>query len=309
MILVTGTPGNIGTPLAQQLVEQGGKIRLMVRNPKKQDQVLADLQALGADLVQGDFSDPRSLRSCFAGVESAFLLVPVALETSEWKTNFVRAAKENGVERIVNLSVSGASQTAPIGLFQWHWQAEQELESSGIAWTHLQPTDLARFNIRSNLPTIQAQSAFYSTIGEGRVAMVDEDDVANVAAKVASTGNEQILLCERGAMFGYNTLTVDMRALPIMARTGYPVVFDATHAVAEPGGLGDRSGGQREFGPVLARAAAAVGVAAMFLETHPDPDRTTGAEGPTMLPLKVLPELIQTLIELDRIAKSRPLLS
>ena len=105
-------------------------------------------------------------------------------------------------------------------------------------------------------------------------------DMKNVAAKIASTGNEQILLCERGASFGYNTLVVDMRALPIMARTGYPVVFDATHAVAQPGGLGDRSGGEREFGPVLARAAVAVGVAAMFIETHQDPDRAP-CEGPT----------------------------
>jgi len=131
-------------------------------------------------------------------------------------------------------------------------------------------------------------------------------DMKNVAGKVASTGNEQILLCERGASFGYNTLVVDMRALPIMAQTGYPVVMDATHAVAEPGGLGDRSGGQREMGPVLARAAAGIGVAAMFLECHQDPDRTTGAEGPTMLPLKAMPELLQTLVEIDRIAKARP---
>jgi 2-dehydro-3-deoxyphosphooctonate aldolase (KDO 8-P synthase) len=131
-------------------------------------------------------------------------------------------------------------------------------------------------------------------------------DMANAAAKIASTGNEQILLCERGAMFGYNTLVVDMRALPIMARTGYPVVMDATHAVATPGGLGDRSGGEREFGPVLARAAAAIGVAAIFLETHQDPDHSGTAEADTMLPLKMLPELIETLVAFDRIAKAGP---
>src|SRR5438477_178844 len=107
-------------------------------------------------------------------------------------------------------------------------------------------------------------------------------DMKNAAAKIASTGNERIMLCERGTSFGYNTLIVDMRALPIMAQTGYPVVFDTTHAVAQPGGLGDRSGGEREFAPVLARAAAAVGVAAMFIETHPNPDRAP-CEGPTML--------------------------
>jgi uncharacterized protein YbjT (DUF2867 family) len=186
MILVTGSPGNIGTPLAQQLLKQGKKIRLMVRDPKKEDPVLAQLQARGADLVQGDFGNPGSLPPCFRDVTSAFLLVPVALETAEWKGNFIRAAKASGVERMVNLSVSGASSTAPIDLFKWHWQADQELESSGLAWTHLQPTDLARFNIRSIMPTIQQQGAFYSTIGEGRVAMVDEGDVADVAAKALS---------------------------------------------------------------------------------------------------------------------------
>jgi 2-dehydro-3-deoxyphosphooctonate aldolase (KDO 8-P synthase) len=131
-------------------------------------------------------------------------------------------------------------------------------------------------------------------------------DMRHAAGKVASTGNEQILLCERGASFGYNNLVVDMRALPIMAETGYPVVFDATHAVAQPGGLGDRSGGEREFAPVLARAAAAVGVAAMFLETHQDPDRAP-CEGQTMLPLKGLPALLETLVAIDRVAKPRPL--
>ena len=130
-------------------------------------------------------------------------------------------------------------------------------------------------------------------------------DIKHAAAKIASTGNEQILLCERGASFGYNTLVVDMRALPIMARTGYPVVFDATHAVAQPGGLGDRSGGEREFAPVLARAAVAIGIAAVFIETHEDPDRAP-CEGQTMVPLKALPELLETLIAFDRIAKARP---
>ena len=129
-------------------------------------------------------------------------------------------------------------------------------------------------------------------------------DMTNAAAKIASTGNERILLCERGTSFGYNTLVVDMRALPIMAQTGYPVVFDATHSVAQPGALGDRSGGEREFAPILARAAVAVGIAAVFIETHQDPDRTSGAEGPTMVPLKALPGLLETLVMFDRLAKA-----
>ena len=184
MILVTGSPGNIGSPLAQRLLQQGEKIRLMVRNPKRQDEVLADLQSRGAEIVQGDFADPGSVAHCFTGVKTAFLLVPVAQETAEWKGNFIQAAEQNGAERIVNLSVSGASSNSPIDLFRWHWEAEQTLEASGLAWTHLQPTDLARYNIRSSLPTVQAQGAFYSTIGEGKVAMVDEEDVAEVAAKI-----------------------------------------------------------------------------------------------------------------------------
>jgi 2-dehydro-3-deoxyphosphooctonate aldolase (KDO 8-P synthase) len=130
-------------------------------------------------------------------------------------------------------------------------------------------------------------------------------DMKHVAAKIASTGNDRILLCERGASFGYNTLVVDMRALPIMAQTGYPVVFDATHAVATPGGLGDRSGGEREFAPILARAAVAVGIAAIFIETHQDPDHAP-CEGPTMLPLRALPALLEDLITFDRLAKARP---
>jgi 2-dehydro-3-deoxyphosphooctonate aldolase (KDO 8-P synthase) len=133
---------------------------------------------------------------------------------------------------------------------------------------------------------------------------VAPDYMAHAAGKVASTGNERILLCERGASFGYNNLVVDMRALPIMARTGYPVVMDATHAVAQPSGMGDRSGGEREFGPVLARAAAAIGVAAMFIETHQDPDHAP-CEGPTMVPLRALPAILEDLIAFDRVAKAR----
>ncbi|PKP71142.1 MAG: 3-deoxy-8-phosphooctulonate synthase [Alphaproteobacteria bacterium HGW-Alphaproteobacteria-4] len=128
-------------------------------------------------------------------------------------------------------------------------------------------------------------------------------DMANVAAKIASTGNERILLCERGTSFGYNTLVSDFRALPIMARTGYPVVFDATHSVQQPGGLGLTSGGQREFAPVLARAACAVGVAALFIETHQDPD-SAPSDGPNMIPVQEMAALLRTLRALDAITKA-----
>jgi 2-dehydro-3-deoxyphosphooctonate aldolase (KDO 8-P synthase) len=129
-------------------------------------------------------------------------------------------------------------------------------------------------------------------------------DMANVAAKIAGTGNQNILLCERGASFGYNTLVSDLRALPIMARTGYPVVFDATHSVQQPGGQGASSGGQREFAPVLARAALAVGVAAVFIETHPDPDHAP-SDGPSMIPLCEMPALIARLKAFDDLAKQQ----
>jgi 2-dehydro-3-deoxyphosphooctonate aldolase (KDO 8-P synthase) len=131
-------------------------------------------------------------------------------------------------------------------------------------------------------------------------------DMVNVAAKIASTGNERILLCERGACFGYNTLVADMRSLPIMARTGYPVVMDATHAVQQPGGQGTTSGGQREFAPVMARAAVAIGVAAVFIETHEDPDRAP-SDGPNMIPLDRMPALVADLAAFDRLAKAAPL--
>ncbi|MBU6499325.1 MAG: 3-deoxy-8-phosphooctulonate synthase [Rhodospirillales bacterium] len=127
-------------------------------------------------------------------------------------------------------------------------------------------------------------------------------DMVNVAAKIAATGNERILLTERGASFGYNTLVSDMRALPIMARTGYPVVFDATHSVQQPGGQGASSGGQREFAPVLARAALAVGVAAVFIETHQDPDHAP-SDGPNMIPIGEMPALLARLQAFDRLAK------
>lgn len=130
-------------------------------------------------------------------------------------------------------------------------------------------------------------------------------EMKNVAAKVASTGNERILLTERGVSFGYNTLVSDMRSLPEMAKTGYPVVFDATHSVAQPGGQGTSSGGQREYAPVLARAALAVGVAAVFMECHPDPD-SAPSDGPNMVRLSDVPALLDTFVAFDRIAKANP---
>jgi 2-dehydro-3-deoxyphosphooctonate aldolase (KDO 8-P synthase) len=130
-------------------------------------------------------------------------------------------------------------------------------------------------------------------------------DMANVAKKCSDAGNDRLLLCERGVSFGYNTLVSDMRSLPIMAKTGYPIVFDATHSVQQPGGQGTTSGGQREFVPVLARAAISIGVAAVFIETHQDPDHAP-SDGPNMVRLDRLEALLKTLVAFDKLAKANP---
>ena len=129
-------------------------------------------------------------------------------------------------------------------------------------------------------------------------------DMGNVAQKIASTGNTRIMLCDRGTSFGYNTLVSDFRGLPVMARTSYPVVFDATHSVQQPGGQGTTSGGQREFAPVLARAAVAVGVSGLFIETHEDPDNAP-SDGPNMIPVDRMEALIGQLRALDDLTKSQ----
>lgn len=131
-------------------------------------------------------------------------------------------------------------------------------------------------------------------------------DMQQVVNKALETGNRNILVCERGASFGYNNLVSDMRSLAVMRQTDCPVVFDATHSVQLPGGQGSASGGQREFVPVLARAAVAAGVAGLFMETHPDPERAL-SDGPNAWPLDKMPALLETLIEIDRVAKASPL--
>lgn len=131
-------------------------------------------------------------------------------------------------------------------------------------------------------------------------------DMKNVVGKLSAAGNDKVLVTERGASFGYNTLVSDMRSLPVLAETGYPVVFDATHSVQQPGGLGGTSGGQREFVPVLARAAVAVGVSAVFMETHQDPDNAP-SDGPNMVPLRHVKGLLETLLAIDAVAKQRPI--
>ncbi len=128
-------------------------------------------------------------------------------------------------------------------------------------------------------------------------------DMLNITKKIESTGNSNIMLCERGASFGYNNLVVDMTSLPIMAKTGYPVIFDATHSVQKPGGLGDKTGGNRDFAPLLARAAVAVGVAGLFMEIHQDPDNAP-SDGPNMINLRDAKSILEKLISIDKITKN-----
>ena len=128
-------------------------------------------------------------------------------------------------------------------------------------------------------------------------------DMSNVIKKISDTGNSNILITERGASFGYNTLVSDMRSIPIMAQTGYPIVFDATHSVQQPGGMGDKSGGERKFVSHLSRAAVAVGIAAVFIETHQDPDNAP-SDGPNMVPLNEMDSLVNKLLEIDKLIKN-----
>jgi len=127
--------------------------------------------------------------------------------------------------------------------------------------------------------------------------------MSNVVKKISDTGNSNILITERGASFGYNTLVSDMRSIPIMAQTGYPIVFDATHSVQQPGGMGDKSGGERKFVSHLSRAAVAVGIAAVFIETHQDPD-SAPSDGPNMVPLNEMDSLVNKLLEIDKLIKN-----
>lgn len=153
---------------------------------------------------------------------------------------------------------------------------------------------------------LKAAGATGATVNVKKGQFLAPWDMVNVAAKIESTGNEKIMLTERGVSFGYNRLVVDPQSLPEMARTGYPVIMDATHTVAQPGGLGGSSGGQREFAPIMARSAVAIGVAGVFMETHQDPDNAP-CDGPNMIFLNQMPALIKSLMDFDGLAKANPI--
>jgi 2-dehydro-3-deoxyphosphooctonate aldolase (KDO 8-P synthase) len=270
--------------------------------------IIGDI-TLGNDLPLVFIIGPNTLQSRAHALETSAALAEIADRLGVWliyKTSFDKANRSShlsargiGLEAGLPILAELRERTGLPVLTDIH--APEQCAPAAEAVDVLQiPAFLCR-----QTDLLLAAGATGKPINVKKGQFLAPWDMRHVAAKIESTGNRQILLCERGASFGYNTLVTDMRALPIMAATGYPVVFDATHAVAQPGGLGDRSGGEREFAPVLARAAAAVGVAAMFIETHEDPDRAP-CEGPTMVPLKSLPALLETLVALDRIAKQGP---
>ena len=217
------------------------------------------------------------------------------------KANRTSLKGKRGLGMEAGLKILAAVKAMGMPVLTDFHEPEQAVEVASVVDVLQIPALLCR---QTDLLLAAGRTGAAGNVKKGQ--FLDPYGMANVAEKIASTGNEKILLTERGTTFGYNGLVADMRSLPIMGRTGYPVIMDATHAVAFPGGLGDSSGGQREFAPVLARAAVALGIAGVFLETHQDPD-TAPSDGPNMIRLNDMPALIDSLMAFDRLAKANPL--
>lgn len=224
--------------------------------------------------------------------------MPVIFKSSYDKANRSSANAQRGVGIDTGLEIlEEIRQNMPV-LTDVH--TEEQAQRAGAVVDVLQiPAFLCR---QTDLLIAAAKTGCAVNVKKGQ--FLAPWDMANVAAKISGAGNENILLCERGTSFGYNRLVSDMRSLPIMATTGYPVIFDVTHSVQEPGGLGASSGGERIFAPPLARAAVGVGVAGVFIESHPNPDAAP-SDGPNMIPLKELSDFLSWLMALDEITKSR----
>ena len=217
------------------------------------------------------------------------------------KANRTSLAGRRGMGMAAGLKVLEAVRASGIPVLTDIHDIEQAREAAQVVDVIQIPAFLCR---QTDLLLAAGETGAVVNIKKGQ--FLAPWDMANVAEKVASTGNERILLTERGASFGYNTLVTDMRSLPILARTGYPVIMDATHSVQQPGGLGGSSGGQREFAPVMARAAVSLGIAGVFIETHEAPD-TAPSDGPNMIPLDKMAALVASLMAFDRLAKADPL--
>jgi 2-dehydro-3-deoxyphosphooctonate aldolase (KDO 8-P synthase) len=268
--------------------------------------------SLGNDLPLALIAGPCALESRAHALEMSQALKELATDLGVgliYKTSFDKANRTSidsprglGLEDALPILAEVRERTGLPVLTDVHEPAQCALVAEAVDVLQI-PAFLCR---QTDLLVAAARTGRAINIKKGQ--FLAPWDMANVVAKCVAAGNSDVLMCERGASFGYNTLVSDMRALPIMAASGFPVVFDATHSVQQPGGQGTRSGGQREFVAVLARAAVAVGVAAVFMETHQDPDRAP-SDGPNMVPLRSLRPLVESLLEFDRLAKAMPALA
>lgn len=266
--------------------------------------------AFGNDLPLSLIAGPCQMESREHALECAEALVDIARDANMglvYKTSFDKANRTSvsgkrglGIEKAMAVFSEIKEKFGIPVLTDVHAQDQCAVVAEVVDILQI-PAFLSR---QTDLIVAAASTGAVVNIKKGQ--FMAPWDIAHAAGKAASVGNEKILLTERGVTFGYNTLVVDMRGLPIMAKTGYPVIFDATHSVQQPGGRGASSGGDRSMVPVLARAAVAVGIAGLFVETHPDPDQAP-SDGPNMLALRSVPEFLRTLTALDQIAKNNPL--
>ena len=263
----------------------------------------------GNDLPLSVIAGPCQMESREHALEVSTALVKLAKKLKIgliYKTSFdkanrtsARAARGIGIEKAIPIFKEITARTGLPTLTDVH-EAEQCARLKGVVDVLQIPAFLCR---QTDLLLAAAKTGCVVNVKKGQ--FLAPWDMKNVVEKLTGAGNRNVLVTERGASFGYNTLVSDMRSLPILARTtGAPVIFDATHSVQQPGGKGTSSGGEREFVPVLARAAVAVGVAGVFIETHPDPDNAP-SDGPNMVPLKDMEKLLLELMAFDKIAKTR----
>jgi 2-dehydro-3-deoxyphosphooctonate aldolase (KDO 8-P synthase) len=260
----------------------------------------------GKDLPLAVIAGPCALESRAHALEMAAALkeiatrlgIPLVFKTSFDKANRTAAASARGVGLDEALPIfAEIRSTLGLPVLTDVHENEQCARAAEAVDVLQIPAFLCR---QTDLLVAAARTGKVVNVKKGQ--FLAPWDMANVVAKITGAGNANVLLTERGVSFGYNTLVSDMRALPILARTGAPVIFDATHSVQQPGGRAGSSGGEREFVPVLARAAVAVGVAGVFIETHHDPDRAP-SDGPNMLPLRDMEELLRKLMAFDRLGK------
>lgn len=278
--------------------------------PSAKSRVSVGKVKFGNDLPLSIIAGPCQMESREHALEVAGTLAKIAKKLKIgliYKTSFdkanrtsAKAARGIGIEKAIPIFKEIAAKTGLPTLTDVH-EAEQCAQLRGVVDVLQIPAFLCR---QTDLLLAAAKTGSVVNIKKGQ--FLAPWDMKNVVAKLTGAGNRNVLVTERGASFGYNTLVSDMRALPILARTtGAPVIFDATHSVQQPGGKGTSSGGEREFVPVLARAAVAVGVAGVFIETHPDPDNAP-SDGPNMVPLRNFESLIRMLMTFDKLAKTIP---